>query len=100
MSHPKGGTQIDGVLQEGWHTRQAITGQSKLYKNFKICTISMITSRRIRWVKHVACMGRRKSHMKYWFDNLTGTDHLEDQGENGRVIFKLKLTEMGYKATE
>jgi hypothetical protein len=31
---------------------------------------------------------------------LTGTDYLEDLGEDVRVIYKLQLTEMGYEATE
>jgi hypothetical protein len=39
-------------------------------------------------------------HTKQSLDILTGTDHLEDLSEDGRVIFKLQLREMGYEATE
>jgi hypothetical protein len=42
-------------------------------------------------------MGKSKIHMNYSFDILIGTDRIEDLSEDGRVIFKLQLTEMGYK---
>jgi hypothetical protein len=37
---------------------------------------------------------------KQSLDILAETDHLEDLGEDGRVIFQLQLREMGYEATE
>jgi len=39
-------------------------------------------------------------NIRYWFDILTGTDHTEDLGEDGRVIFKMQLSEMGHEANE
>ena len=58
----------------------------------------MIISSRMRW--DVACRGESKIHMNHWFEILKGTDHMEDQGEEGRVIFKMQLTEMGYEAID
>lgn len=51
-------------------------------------------------MEYVAGMGKSKIRMKYWLDILIGTDHMEDLGEDGRVIFKMQLTEMGYKAID
>jgi hypothetical protein len=62
--------------------------------------IWMITSRRMRWMEYVAGTGKSKIRTNYWSDILTGTDHMEDQGEDGRVIFKMQFTEMGYEATK
>ena len=51
-------------------------------------------------MEYVADMGKSKIHMNYWLDILIGTDHMEDLGEDGRVIFKMQPTEMGYEAID
>ena len=46
-------------------------------------------------MEYVAGMGKSKIHMNYWFDILTGTDRMEDLGEDGRVIFKFQVYRNG-----
>jgi hypothetical protein len=48
--------------------------------------VRVIKSRRIRWAGHVARMGRVELHTGFWWGNLTGRDHLEDTGIDGRII--------------
>jgi hypothetical protein len=43
----------------------------------------MVKSRRMRWAKHVARMGRRGMHIEYWWDIQKGRDHWEDQDVGG-----------------
>jgi hypothetical protein len=50
--------------------------------------IQAIKSRRIRWVEHVARMGKREVHAGFWWGDLREGDHLEDPGINGRVLLK------------
>ena len=44
--------------------------------------------REIKWVGHVACMGRGETYPGFWWSNLIEKDHLEDQGVNGRIILR------------
>jgi hypothetical protein len=44
----------------------------------------MVKSRIIRWVGHVASMGRRGMCTKFLFESLKGRDHSEDLGIVGR----------------
>jgi hypothetical protein len=37
--------------------------------------IRMIKSRRMRWGGHVAQMGRRLMHIRYWWENQKERDH-------------------------
>jgi hypothetical protein len=53
--------------------------------------ISMIKSRRMRWVGHVAHMGEMRMHKKFWLRNLKGGDHSEDISIGGCIILKWML---------
>jgi hypothetical protein len=48
-----------------------------------------IKSRKLRWVGHVAYMGRGEVHTRFWWGNLKEVSHLEDQGVDRRIILKL-----------
>jgi hypothetical protein len=48
----------------------------------------VIKSRRMRWVRHVARMGRGDVHTGFCWGNLRERDHLEDPGLEGRIILR------------
>jgi hypothetical protein len=50
--------------------------------------IRVIKSRIMRWVGHVAGMGREKVQTGFWLGNLRETDHLEDILVHERIILK------------
>jgi hypothetical protein len=50
--------------------------------------IRIIKSRRLRWARHVAQMGRGGMHIGYWWERRTEGDHWEDQGVGGWTILK------------
>jgi hypothetical protein len=50
--------------------------------------IRIIKSRRMRWVGHVARMGRREMHIVYWWKCQKERNHWEDQDIGGWTIFK------------
>ena len=41
---------------------------------------------KMRWVGHVACMGRREAYTWFWWGNLRERDHLGEPGVDGRII--------------
>jgi hypothetical protein len=41
--------------------------------------IRMIKSRRMRWAGHVARMGRKGMHIRYWWESQKVRDHWDDQ---------------------
>jgi hypothetical protein len=45
-------------------------------------------SRKLRWAGHVARIGRRGMHIRYWFESQKERDHWEDQGIGGGTILK------------
>jgi hypothetical protein len=65
------GPKRDGVTG-GWrklHNEEL----HNLYSSPSI--IRIIKSRRMRWVGHVARMGRRGTCILYWYENQRGRDH-------------------------
>jgi hypothetical protein len=50
--------------------------------------IRITKPRRMRWAGHVARMGRRGMHVRYWWENHKERDHYEDQGIGGWIILK------------
>jgi hypothetical protein len=50
--------------------------------------VRVIKSKRMRWVRNVACMGRAEVYTRFWWVNLGKTDYLEDQGVDGRIILR------------
>jgi hypothetical protein len=50
--------------------------------------MSIRKSRRMRWARHVARMGRRELHIGYWWEIQKERDHWEDQDIGGWTILK------------
>jgi hypothetical protein len=50
--------------------------------------IRMIKSRRMRWIGHVARMGRREMYIGYWWKIQKKRNHWEDQDVGGWPILK------------
>jgi hypothetical protein len=48
----------------------------------------VIKSRRMRWARHVANMGRGEAYTWFWWENLRERDHLGDLGVGGRIILR------------
>jgi hypothetical protein len=59
--------------------------------------IKGIKSRRMRWTGHVAHMGEMRNASKIWSTNLTGRDHSEDLGIDGKKILEWILGKYGGK---
>jgi len=60
---------------------------SDLYSSPNI--VMVIKSRRMRWARHVACMGRGEAYTWLWWGILRVRDHLGDPDVDGRIILKL-----------
>jgi hypothetical protein len=78
------GSKRDEVT-EGWrklHNEEL----HNLYPSKSI--IRMNKSRRMRWARHVARMGRRGMHIRYWWESRKERDHYEDQDVGGWIILK------------
>jgi hypothetical protein len=50
--------------------------------------VRVIKSRRIRWVVHVARMGRGEAYTVVWWGNLRERYHLGDPRVDGRIIIR------------
>jgi hypothetical protein len=46
----------------------------------------MIKSRRMKWVGHVARMGRREMYIGYWWESQKERTHWEEQDVGGWTI--------------
>jgi hypothetical protein len=55
---------------------------------FCLFLIRMIISRRIRWVGHVARMGRIGMHVEYWWESQKDRDQWEGEDVGERTILK------------
>jgi len=75
--------------------RDEVTGEwRKLHneeRNDLYCSpniVRLIKSRRMRWVGHVARMGRGEVCTGFWWGNLRERDHLEDPGIDTKIVLK------------
>jgi hypothetical protein len=59
---------------------------NELYTSHNI--VRVITSRRMRWAGHVACMGERRGVYRVWWGNLRERDHWGDPGVDRRIILR------------
>jgi len=50
--------------------------------------IWVIKSWRMKWARHVTCMGERKGAFRFWWGNLNERDPLDVIGIDGRIILK------------
>jgi hypothetical protein len=72
--------------------RDEVTGERRKLQNEELHIlysspniIRQIKSRRMRWVGHVARMGKERNTYKVLMENPEGKNHLEDQGVDRRM---------------
>jgi hypothetical protein len=75
--------------------RDEVTGGWRKLHNeklHKLCsspsTIRVIKSRRMRWAGHIARMGEKGMHIRYWWESHKERYHWEDQDVCGWTILK------------
>jgi hypothetical protein len=75
--------------------RDKVTGEWRKLRNeelndlyFSPNIVRVIKSRRMRWVGHVARLGRGEVHTGWWLGNLREGDHLEDSILDGMIILR------------
>jgi hypothetical protein len=56
-------------------------GLHNLYSSSSV--IRVIKSRRMKWAGHVARMGRRGMHIRYWWESQNERDNWEEQDVGG-----------------
>jgi hypothetical protein len=61
--------------------------------------VRVVKSRRMRWARHVAPMGRGEVCTGFWRGNLRGRDRWGDRGVDGRIILRwiFKKWEVGVR---
>jgi hypothetical protein len=47
--------------------------------------ITQMKSRRMRWARHVACMGEERKCTRFWWESPKEKDHSEDRCVDGRM---------------
>jgi hypothetical protein len=57
--------------------------------------VRVIKSRRMRWARHVARMGRGEVLTGFWLGGLKARDHWKDQGVDGRITLRWILGRQG-----
>jgi hypothetical protein len=60
-----------------------------LYSSLNI--VRVLKSRRMRWARHVARMGRGEVFTGFWLEDPKGRDHWEDLGIGGRITLRWTL---------
>jgi len=50
--------------------------------------IRVIKSKRMKWARHIACMGARRGVYRVSVGRPEGENHLEDPGVDGRIILR------------
>jgi hypothetical protein len=50
--------------------------------------VTVIKSRRMKWVGHVTCLVDTGNAYRFWLEELKGRDHLEDLGMDGSIILE------------
>jgi len=58
----------------------------------------MIKSKRVRWARHVACVGRRELHTWFCCGDIREGYHLEYIGVDGMIILKWVFKESVQRA--
>jgi hypothetical protein len=64
--------------------RDEVTGQWRKFHNEELH--GLLTTRRMRWVGHVARMGEGRDVYRFWWGNMRERDHWGDPGIDGRII--------------
>jgi len=75
--------KINNFMTKGKNTCEIL---HNLYSSLNITTI--IKSRKVRWVVHVACMVTGEMCAKFWSGYLKGTSRVEHLGVNARTVSK------------
>ena len=75
--------------------RDEVTGDWRKLHNDELCEmysspniICVLKWKRMRWVSHMAQMGKRGMQTGFWQGNLKERDKLENQSADGKVILK------------
>jgi hypothetical protein len=67
-------------------------GENCIMISFMTCIlVRVIKSRRMRWVGHVARMGRGEAFTGFWLGGPKVRDHWEDLGVCGRITVRWTL---------
>jgi hypothetical protein len=73
--------------------RDEVTGEWRKLRNEELndlysspSIVRVIKSRSMRWVRHLARMGRGEAYTVFWWGNLRERDHLGDPGVDGKII--------------
>jgi hypothetical protein len=45
-------------------------------------------SRRRRWTRHAACMGRRRMYIRFWWETHKEGDHQKDLDVDEKIILR------------